>query len=321
MTNMEYQDRRKFIKEVTAGAMVMPFTGLRGLGSRTFKSEGYPIFFFTKPLDGLELEEMSGVLADSGVDGFDLSVRPGGRVVPERVKEDLPKVVEMGKKYGLKTEMMVTAITEAEASYSEEILKTAHDVGIRHYRLGYYDYDFDLGVVGSLSQIKKKMDKVLVLNEEIGIQGGYQNHTGIRFGAPLWDIWEVIKDYPREAVSCQFDVCHAVTEGSASWVLALRLMKDHIGSLALKDFRWEMIGGKAKRMSTPLGEGIVDFDRFFGLIKELDIVAPFTLHVEYPILKEEEKDLGKIRRRELTVSRIKKDVEFIRVFKKKYNLI
>ena len=298
-----------------------PFSSVLASEMYSSQKKNYRISFFTKPLDKYELDFMTESLAMAGIDGYDLAVRPNGRVVPESVSDDLPKVIETGKKYKLNTEMMVTAITDASDKFTKSILKTAAQEGIKHYRLGYYDYDFKEGIPESLNEIKKKLTELAVLNEEIGIQAGYQNHSGTRVGAPMWDVWELIKELPVEFISSQFDIRHAVTEGNASWVIAQRLLSKNMGSLAIKDFTWGISGKKAKVVSTPLGEGIVDFELFFRTIKELNIVAPITLHIEYPFLSAEEENLPLLQKQKIIVSILKKDADFIRLKLNQYQLI
>ncbi len=303
---------------VASAAMPLGRSFVAGI---TKMSENNPsISFFTKPLDEYEFVFMAETLAEAGVDGLDLTVRPGGRVEPERVNDELPKIVETAKTLGLKMPMMVTSITSIEDPVTEKLLRTAVGLGIRHYRLGYYKYDFGKGIISSLSSIRHEIEQLAFLNKELGIQGGYQNHSGIRFGAPVWDVWEVIKDLPVEGISCQFDVRHAVAEGSSSWILGLYLLKNNIGSLAIKDFTWDISDRKAKVMNMPLGKGIVDFDLFFKTIKELGIQAPLSLHIEYPLLTKEEEGLPLLQKQRILVSKIKNDVDFIHRYQVKYQL-
>ena len=218
----------------------------------------YPISFFTKTLDNYEMEFMAESLAMAGVDGFDLAVREGGRVNPAHVEDELPKVIEAGRKYNLSTGMMVTDIKGIGTPFAEKVLQTAAHYGIKHYRwMGPLEYDFKQGIWESLSQHKKDILYLLELNEKYGIQGSYQNHTGARIGSPVWDLWELMRDYPVELISNQFDICHAMAEGAASWILSMRLLSKHIGSLAIKDFTWQVENRKAKLICVPLGQGIV----------------------------------------------------------------
>ena len=316
---MDYT-RRNFIKGVACATAAIPFAGAFASVNRLNEKSSFPISFFTKPLDGFELEFMAETLAMSAIDGFDLSVRPKGRVEPERVADDLPKVVETGKKYEIQTRMMVASITSPTDDYAPKVLKVAADNGIKHYRLGYFNYDSKKSIPESLAEIRNKLDRLVTLNTEIGIQGGYQNHSGAMFGSPLWDVWELLKDMPVKYISSQFDVRHATTEGIFSWPLALRLLYQNIGSLAVKDFTWNIANGKAKVVSMPLGDGIVDFDLFFSMVKELKIVAPISLHVEYPFLNKEEETLSLLEKQRIIVSKLKKDVDFICTMLAKHQL-
>lgn len=316
---MDYS-RRNFIKGVAYATAAIPFHGAFASGNTLNAKDAYPISFFTKPLDGFGLEFMAETLAIAGIDGFDLAVRPKGRVEPERVADDLPKVIETGKKYKIETRMMVTSITSTTDDYASQVLKIAADNGIKHYRLGYFNYDSKKSIPESLVEIKGKIDGLVKMNTEFGIQGGYQNHSGTRVGAPMWDVWELIKDLPVEFMSSQFDVRHAVTEGNASWVITQRLLSRNIGSLAIKDFTWEVKEKKANVVSTPLGEGIVDFDLFFSMVKELKIVAPISLHVEYPFMNKKEETLSLLEKQQIIVSKLKKDVDFIRSMLAKHQL-
>jgi len=306
---------------MAAATAAIPFSGIFASEVTGISKKKYPIAFFTKPLDSYGLSFMAETLAMAGIDSFDLAVRPKGRVEPERVTDELATVIETGKKYNLKTEMMVTAITDASGLHTERLLKTASELGVKHYRLGYYDYDFNKGINESLKEIRQRLELLAQLNKNIGIQGGYQNHSGIKVGAPMWDVWELIQNIPPELISSQFDVRHAVTEGNSSWIIALRLLSKNIGSLAIKDFTWQINNRKSQVVSVPLGEGIVDFDLFFSAIKELNIEVPISLHVEYPILNAEEEKLTLLQKQNIIASKIKKDVDFIRFNLVKFKLI
>lgn len=317
---MDY-NRRTFIKGMAIAAAAIPFSNISAYETSRKEKNKYPINFFTKPLDDYELDFIATTLSLSGVEGFDLTVRPGGLVEPENIENDLPKIIEVGKRHNVATKMMVTSIKDASDALTKRTLKVASENGIRHYRLAYYDYDLKKGILGSLSEIKPKLQRLAELNSDLNIQAGYQNHSGVRVGAPMWDIWELIHDIAPKLVSSQFDVRHAVTEGAASWILAMNLLKNNIGSLAIKDFVWEISNRKAKVVGTPLGEGIVDFDLYFKTIKDLNIVAPISLHIEYPLLSADEESLTLLQKQRIFVAKIKKDVDFIRLYLNKYNLI
>lgn len=304
--------RRRFIQTTALTAVFMPFAGAMTSEIQSANHHQSKIYYFSKDLDKYETEFMSETLSLAGVDGLDLTVRPGGKVEPEKVADDLPKVIESGKKHNLATDLIVTAITGTEDPLTEKVLKTASSLGVKHYRLGYYDYDLSAGVLKSLDNIKSRLKSISDMNSHFNIQAGYQNHSGGRVGSPGWDVWELVKDFPVETVSSQFDVRHAKVEGNRSWIFILHLLSRNIGSLAIKDFTWQVENGRARIINVPLGEGLVDFNLYFRTLKELNISAPVTLHVEYPLLTAEEESYTLLAKQKIIVEKIKKDVRFIR---------
>jgi L-ribulose-5-phosphate 3-epimerase len=289
-------------------------SGLAGTASGKKSSGRFDINFFTKDLDGFEASFMMECLAMAGADGLDLVVRNGGRVEPSRVVDDLPEMVSLGKKYKLPTGMIVTGITSAKDKETHDVLKTASALGIKHYRLGYYRYDLEAGIINTLNNIKGQLKDLSDMNRQFNIQAGYQNHSGGMVGTPGWDVWEIIKNFPVETISSQFDVRHATVGGPNSWRFIMHLLGKNIGSLAVKDFTWHIENGKANVVNVPLGEGIVDFDLYFKTIRELQINVPFTLHVEYPLFSSREEGLTQGEKQKIIVGKIKKDIDFIRKY-------
>ena len=66
---------------------------------------------------------MIDTLKIGGVDGLDLTVRPKGSVLPEKVKKDLPFIADMAKKSGLMLEMMVSNITSDQTPHASNSFK------------------------------------------------------------------------------------------------------------------------------------------------------------------------------------------------------
>ncbi|MCD6308326.1 MAG: TIM barrel protein [Candidatus Latescibacteria bacterium] len=262
---------------VTAGAAgTLPMTALAQEEGAVTK-----ICVFTKHLQFLDYEAMAETAAEIGFDGVDIPVRPGGHVLPERVKDDLPRAVEAVKRNGLDPTMMTTAITGPDSPHAEAVLETGSGLGIGLYRLGYLQYDDAKGVAGSLESFRPQLRDLTAMNMGLGIRGDYQNHAGTNVGAAVWDIWYAIKGLDPRGIGCQYDIRHATVEGGTSWPLGLKLIRPFIGSLVIKDFKWGLADGKWRVVDTPVGEGMVDFKAFFTMVKDLGITAPITMHFEY----------------------------------------
>lgn len=241
------------------------------------------IHIFSKHLQWLGYEKMAIAAKEMGFDGVDLTVRPKGHVLPENVERDLPKAVEAIRKIGLKAELITTSITSTEDKYTEKIIKTASQLGIKYYRMGWLKYAENQPIPTQLESYKKQLKELEEMNQNYNIHGAYQNHSGDSVGSAVWDIWLLIKDLNPDYIGCRFDVRHAMAEGLKSWKLGLKLLQTHIKTFDLKDFIYAQKSNGWGVENMPIGKGAVNFEDYFKTIKELKINAPFTLHAEYDL--------------------------------------
>jgi sugar phosphate isomerase/epimerase len=201
------------------------------------------------------------------------------------------------------------------------VLKTSSALGVKHYRLGYLEYDNKIGIWESLQKHKSSLAEIVDLNHKYKIHGDYQNHAGARVGGPVWDLYELLHDFPSEDVGCQYDVRHAMVEGANAWIVGMRLISKYIKTLAIKDFTWMTENGKPSAVTVPLGEGMVNWDTFFQTVKGLNISGPITLHIEYPLLEKGEEKLSLSQQQEIIVRKIRKDVDYLNSYLIKYQLV
>lgn len=288
-------DRRSFLAGVAAAGAALPAAALRAEdvprrrreGRRTPHAGSYsaagPICVFSKHLQFLGYDAMAQTAAEIGFDGVDLTVRPGGHVLPERVERDLPRAVEAVRRAGLQVPMMTTAIATLDDPHAEIVLRTAADLGIRHYRMNWVPYEDDGGVRAAIEAYRPKLERLAALNEELGLHGAYQNHAGRLIGAPVWDLDVLFDGLDPRYIGAQYDIRHATVEGANTWSLGLRLIASYVRTTVIKDFEWEERDGRWTVKNVPLGEGMVDFEAYFDLVRHLDISGPISLHFEYEL--------------------------------------
>ncbi|MFH0939316.1 MAG: TIM barrel protein [Planctomycetota bacterium] len=242
---------------------------------------------FSKHLVGPPLDEVAARLAKMGICAIDLTCRPNGHVLPEKVADDLPRAVELLKKGGVSVAMLTTNITEATPA-NAKVLQTAAKLGVRYYKLGYYYYAGFNTIKQQRAEVAAKLKDLAALNLEIGIHGGFHNHSEDSFGAVMADIHAVIQDIPKKAIGVYFDPTHAVIEGgSAGWLMGLDLLADHITMLSVKDFCW--VEGKhryagARRHSiefTTLEKGNTPWPTVLQHLKAIKFNGPVSFHSEY----------------------------------------
>ncbi len=306
--------RRDFTKLSAAALGSVPLMGFSNslLQPMSQPKEGIQVNLFSKHLQFLGYNEMSEAAAEIGFDGLDLTVRPKGHVLPERAVEDLPKAVAAMKKYGLLTTMMTTNIIDANDPQSKQVLETASGLGLTHYRTGWLTYPEEKTIPESIEDHAQKLAALETLNKRLGLYGGYQNHAGNHVGAPIWDIPQILKNTSSLHMGCQYDIRHAMVEGGGSWQLGLRLVHSYINSIDIKDFKWGQKDGRWQPINVPLGEGMVDFDLYFKLLKKYNINVPVSLHLEYDLGGAEHGDSKITIDKKEVFAQMKKDLSFLR---------
>jgi len=282
------RSRRQFLAAAAGAAAVVGTSSLLAGSEVTAREDvgdgDLGISVFSKCLQWLDYPAMAEMAAEAGFDGVDLTVRPGGHVLPERVEDDLPRAVEAVGKAGIRIPMIVTTITDPGDPQAEKILKTAGRLGIRYYRPGYYRYTDSAPIKAQLDEIKPRLRDLAAMNRQYGVAGTYQNHAGVEYvGASLWDLHYLLEGLDRRWIGSQFDIRHAVLEGGTTWPVRLRLLADCINTLAVKDFYWARQGSEWTARNCPLGEGMVDLAGYAAVLKRYAISGPTSLHLEYAL--------------------------------------
>jgi sugar phosphate isomerase/epimerase len=273
------------------------------------------VSLFSKHLQFLRGEELATTIAGLGFDGVDITLRPGGHVEPENVGKDLPDLVGMLRKHGLDVPMVTTEIGDVDTPFAENMLKTCAALGIRNYRFGAFKWDAGKPYDAQLESMKPRLAKLAALNARYQMCAMYHTHSGVgTVGTSIWDLWYLMRELDPKAMGVNFDVAHATIEGGlGGWINSFRITGKHLRGIALKDFAWvKDTKGAYQAQWRPIGDGMVKFTEFFGMVAKTEFEGPLQLHLEYPlggaqngsraitISKEEvfgamKRDLGKVR--------------------------
>jgi sugar phosphate isomerase/epimerase len=283
------QTRRTFLGNVLgAGAAVSLGSFYPALAESQHEAPVPPkIMLFSKQLEWItDYNELCGLVAKIGFDGFELTVRPKGYVLPERVEEDLPRMAEAAKNAGIDILMISTRITDPNDPIAERTLKTASQLGIKLYRMGGLQYDESKSIEKNLAEFKALFKDLAQLNKEYNIHGAYQNHAGSnRVSASMWDLWYLLNDLDPMWIGCQYDTRHSQLEGGSWWPIGLQLIYPFIRTTVVKDYKWVADGKQKKVQNCPIGTGEVDFETYFRLVKKLNITGPISLHFPYTFVE------------------------------------
>jgi sugar phosphate isomerase/epimerase len=273
---MAASSRRRFLEAAAAAGVALRAHPARAAAVGV----GRPLCFFTKPLPALDVRTLARRVRPLGFDGLDLTVRPGGHVLPDRAALDLPRAVDAAREEGLAVPMITTALTSAGDPSARPILETAARLGIPLFKAGYYLYESD-DVRAVVERAGREFAGLVALASACGIQAGFHNHSAY-VGAALWDAARFVEPLDPKWAGYYFDPRHAFAEGGAgAWKTAARLATPRLKMIAAKDFRWAKGESGWKDENVPLGEGMVEWDAVLAILLARRFDGPLSVHLEY----------------------------------------
>jgi sugar phosphate isomerase/epimerase len=244
------------------------------------------IAIFSKHLEFLEGDDLATGAKEIGVDGIDLAVRKGGHIEPERVRQDLPALVGIIRQHGLEVPMLTTDIVDADTPHAEDVLAAMTDLGIHNYRWGGFVWSDGPPITKQIDEFKPRVARLAALNAKYQASAMYHTHSGAGLvGASIWDIREILNGFDPKLVGVNYDAGHATIEGGlAGWIESFRITGEFLRGIAVKDFIWAKdASGKWQVQWMPLGQGMVRFPEFFGMVRDARFAGPLQLHFEYSL--------------------------------------
>ncbi len=276
--------RRQFLSRT---ATLASAAALGDLGSAPMFAAGLssqPIVVFSKVYREakLSLEDSVDLTAEVGLDGLDCPVRPNEQVLPERVKDDLPRYVELLRKRNLQMPLLTTAIFSPQSPYTNDILSTAKRLGIRYYRVGFLKPEKGVTMEQTIVKTRAQFKELAAMNKDLGLCALAQNHSPGRpsgyLGGDLNDMFELVKDFDPAQLGIAFDLGHAILVHGDEWSLHFEKLKPYIWIAYIKD-------AKRGKGFVRFGEGEFSQTDYFKRLKAMGYSAPFSLHIEYPWVK------------------------------------
>jgi sugar phosphate isomerase/epimerase len=245
------------------------------------------LMLFSKHLGDLSVAEAGKVIANLGFEGVDLTVRPGGHVLPENARRELIGAIRTLTGMGLVVPMITTSITSADDLYAADIFETAAQAGVRYLKLGYWRYRGFGTIRAAIDDAARDLDGIEALAQRTGVCAVIHNHSGDFVSALGPVVWELIADRDPAAVGAYADPGHLMVEGGLSgWRLVLDLLGDRIAVCAFKDYLWKTVADQAGkprlvRTAKPLSEGMVPWPEVVAYLRQSGFDGWISLHREY----------------------------------------
>jgi len=217
-----------------------------------------------------------------GFDGVDLSVEPGGHVLPAKADYTLMPALEAITGIGLDVPMLTTALTTPDND-AQQVLGLATYIGVPFFRPGHWKFTGSAEVQMQLGVVQRDVAILAQLGRATKMAMGIHNYLDGAEGAAVADIDRVIRPIDPQWVGYDFDVAYATLEGGeAGFEGPLELALPRLKMVTLRDFKWEKQadGGRTVK-ACPLGQGVVDFARFFAALAKARFAGPVSLQVDH----------------------------------------
>jgi L-ribulose-5-phosphate 3-epimerase len=218
------------------------------------------------------------VVQGLGFDGVDLSVQPGGHVPPSKVPNYLMPALEACTGIGLDVPMLTTALTSLDND-AQQILGLATFIKVPFFRPGHWKFSGSPAIEMQLPLVQRDVVGLAQLGRATGMVMGIQNYIEGAEGAAVEDINRVIRPIDPHWVGYDFDTGYATAQGGdRGWQAALELALPRLKMVSVRDFKWN---AEHQMMPCPLGEGVVDWPKFFAALAKARFAGPVSLQLDH----------------------------------------
>jgi L-ribulose-5-phosphate 3-epimerase len=241
------------------------------------------VCLYSKVLSKIAVLDLPGILQAMGFDGVDLSVEPGGHILPDKADYHLMPALEAFTGIGLDVPMLTTGLTRAQDKDSQEVLGLATYIGVPFFRPGHWKCTGSVQIEMQLPFVQRDIANLAQLGRYTKMAMGVHNFMDGAEGAAVADINRVIRPLDPQWVGYDFDAAYATMEGGAAGIegpLAVALPR--LKMVTARDFKWDgPEGGTRVAKPCALGDGVVDFPKFFAALAKARFTGPITLPVDH----------------------------------------
>ena len=257
--------------------------------------------YFTKTLKDLDLKAVAAFCKEIGVDGVDLTVRPGYPVTPDNAATALPEAVKIFRDAGLILGLVsiATDVTDADGKTAQAVFDACAKVEAPAVKMGYFPYkgSFD----DDIKAARVRLAGFSKLAERSKVRVVYHTHSGANLGNNAAGLRLLLQDADPHHVGAFVDTGHTAVNGGP-FPMELDLVRSWLSMIAIKDMLWEKMDKQGWQYHVvPAGDGIVRWGEVAGGVKERRFNGTISLHGEY-----ETKDLDE--RKALA----KRELEFLK---------
>jgi sugar phosphate isomerase/epimerase len=284
-------DRRSFLNRTAragvAAAAAATFIPKGTAIAKNDASSGDSFCAFTESFQSWPIPKVCAMFREIGLEGLDLTVRPGGHIQPENAAKELPGAVQAAKENGVRISMLSTAINDSDAN-AESILATCAELGIDRVKLGYYSYT-DFGkLLDQIDQVRAKLERVAKLGHKHGVLPCVHIHSGTSIPGSGTIAYLLLRDFKPGEIGAYVDPMHMTIEGgNDGWRQGLDLLAPWIAISSFKNCVWKDAGRdkfghqRWRPVKCPVADGIAPIPDYVDALRKLGYRGLYTLHSEY----------------------------------------
>jgi sugar phosphate isomerase/epimerase len=216
-------------------------------------------------------ETVSGM----GFEGVDLTVMPGGHVDPSKYMVQMDRAFQMFQDASLEVPMISTNYTSASQPFAYQVLYVAAQYGARFCKLGAWPEA--TGVPAAL--LRANLNQIAATSLQCRIASLIPNHAGSYPGRSIAELNALMPPAGRAVLGYCFDPAQSVIESKSpnGWEAELKAALPRLGAVSLAD------AAISNDQPGPcaMGEGVIDWKKFFSILKEANFRGPISLRQDY----------------------------------------
>jgi sugar phosphate isomerase/epimerase len=244
--------------------------------------------YFTKLLKDLDVKGLITFAKETGLDGFDLTVRPGYPVTPDNAMTALPEAAKTFRDAGLTIGLATapTNLIDAQSKQAQVIFDACAKAGVPAVKIGYFTYRSPYNEC--LKEARERIFGFAKLAERTKVKACYHTHSGNMLGNNAASLRMLLADVDPHHVGAFFDTGHTAVNGGPVR-MELDLIRSWLSLVAIKDMLWTKGRGGWNYEVVPAGTGIVRWADVGKGLKECKFTGTISLHGEYEAKDMEER--------------------------------
>jgi sugar phosphate isomerase/epimerase len=256
------------------------------------------LLMFTKLMPQRSMVELARLGRQWQLDGFDLCVRQGHPVSPDR-PEELLNAAGILRDHGLEIGMVTGegALLRPEQPGAEALLAAMDAANVRLLKLGYFPFHPDtMNYADELARARAAILSWGPLARRYRVKVCYHTHSNKNLGLNGAAMAHLLQGLDPQLFGAYIDPAHLRVEGE-DFAMAAAMLKPWLSIVSAKDMtlvREECNGhGKATRHLTPAGQGMVNWTQVFDVLRQHQFTGPVTVHCEYAVPQEQFDDFAR----------------------------